>query len=243
MFRLYLIPMVFLASCSTTKNVKRMEIQHEKTRIESLQSFVSNAENGRSDFELFVSYSSINEILSELLPLQIPLEDDRYELVLDGASLTGTYGRSTLDLNLVATDPKNDLEVSVASAATLSFSIESESENQSLVGIITIDTLVPEARWGPWRITFWSFINDILRLEAQRVADKIPPIAIPISASQDIIFAEPVNQRFEFGQSAYITGRVIPPPLSSSINLEFLQSNAYPDGFKIMGTVELEDLE
>ena len=238
---IYLVSFLLITACSTAGDIKRMEIENEKRKIAALRSFIeqSSPQAPASEFEIFVSYEALNEIFSHVLPTEFPATEHGYLLTLHTATFNGTYGASNIELEISALDPKRGFSVNVATSAAVVFEVV-DTENPTLRGKVLIERMVPVANWGPWRYRFGSFINDLIKLEAQKISDSLPPILIPLNAQEDISFPASIPQRLELGGTAYVTGRLIPPNLDTKLKFSFSRSNAYPDGIRISGTVALE---
>ncbi|MEM6554367.1 MAG: hypothetical protein AAF642_00720 [Pseudomonadota bacterium] len=230
-----------LASCSTVQQVKEMDISNEERKIRSIESFISNRENRGSgyDVELFISYNALNEAVSEVFPVEWVSPDGKYELEFQSTTFDGSYGRTNVKLEIVAKYPKYDFEVDLATSAQIAFTV-SDGDSPSLLGEIIIEDLVPVARWGPWNIRFGRFVSDLLRLEVQELSDELPNLSVPLELREEIDFPNLTAARFELGGTAFVAGNLNYPDLSSVIFMDLSQSTAFPDGIRLIGSIDIE---
>lgn len=184
--RIAIISMVCLASsgCISSK-LRHLEIRQkeEELRLVNSQTEFFNKQpslNNGFGAEVFLSQDALNRFLAAFKGYKIPLEHPSgASISITQAQLTFNDGFPYFDLSAEAVDRSEKFHIRLAVRTSLN--IEKNADAPELVVSIAIREIIPDFEFSIFHLgRSWFGIN-LLRIEAQRYADRLPRIGLPIT--------------------------------------------------------------
>lgn len=186
------IPLLLTGCGSTRQQLQLQEELRLRTQFDALTSLervLETADDDRlvgSQSSVFVSDELIDGLLMAADGISFPapgLDDVEIHVERVRTEFTTAVPRLRLEATASHSGLRVSLELSIL--AMLALEVDPADTRDALLKIY-VEDMVPIAKWGPFSGKVRGFVRNLLAVEAQRLADELPTVTIPLRQEVDV---------------------------------------------------------
>ena len=168
----------------TSLQLKQLKLEALKARakaMEDLTAFLKEHPQPEKagEIHLFLAESTLNDVLSGVKGLEIPLEQPR-ETRLKILKTELDFAGNLPAVNMVIQASKPGLpELDLVVRGEVDISLAAEQRDHAL-GRIRLVALVPKARWHWLQFRLKGYVRELLVLKVRELSEKMPDFTIPL---------------------------------------------------------------
>lgn len=195
---------------------QRSEVM-EMAHLQRVKGFLESEVPRRSDLQVFVSKSVIDQALRQVVPMELPI-GQLGDVVLLVREVRTTFGNGYPRLELQASikSPSRGIEADVTTLALLLLDAGATTPDTATLRL-WIQDIAPAVGVGRFSFSAKGFWKDIAALAVVEKLGEPPALTVPLAATIPISAGGPTTVTIPTGNGSTVTGRLALPQITMTI--------------------------